>query len=389
MNKGRIIGFVAMAMVLCIFAGLGPQNSWAKVPKEISMTSYGVGSQAYVFSSGIAEGVQKVSGIKTRVIPAGNDIGRFLPLKTGEVDFGIFTGGTGWFVSHGCGDFAAKQFGPQPIRMLWRGGNLFIGYYTRADSGIKTLADLKGKRVAMVVGSTTINNLNTGGIVFGGLTLDDVTVVNMPSHGAAGKAVTDGAVDYHNFGTTGSRPMETAASPHGIHWFDMDPNAPGGAEGWKRFFEWAPWTSTALVTRYAGEEKGIKPFYGVTYPYNMWAVDTTPTETVYAYVKAIWESYDDYKNRHAELPFWNHENMVNIKGCYYPYHEGAIKLLKEKGVWTDELEQFQKTQLDNEKKRLALWEASKKEAKAKKIKVGSEEWKAFFWNQLIKAGLLQ
>jgi len=386
MRERTRTGSIMMTIIFLIFLTLNAQAGWAQTPKEVSMTSYGVGSQAYVFSAGIAEGVQKVSGIKTRVVPAGNDIGLFLPLKAGEVDFAIFTGGTGWFASHGAGDFAGAAYGPQPLRMLWRGGNLYVGYYSRGNAGLNKLGDLKGKRVAMVPGSTTINNLNTGALAFGGLKLEDVTIVNMPSHGAAGKAVVEGAVDMHNFGTTGSRPMEAAASPQGIYWFDMDIN---DKEAWKRYYEWAPWTLASLVTRYAGEEKGIKPFHAVTYPYNMWAMEMTPVDTVYAYAKAIWDSYDDYKGRHAELPEWNHENMANFSGCYYPYHEGAVKLLKEKGKWTDKHEAFQQTQLENERKRMALWEKSKKEATAKNIKIGGDEWKLFFWNQLIAANLLQ
>ena len=358
----------------------------AKAPKEVSITTYGVGSQAFVFSAGIAEGVQKVAGIKTRVVPAGNDVGRLLPLRAGEVDFCIVTGATGWFASHGTGDFAGAAWGPQPIRMAWRGGNLFVGYYTRGDSGIKKLSDLKGKRVPQVPGSATQNNMNQGALAFGGLTLKDCIAVNMPSHGAAGKAVVSGAVDFHNFGTTGSRPIECAASPHGIYWFNMDPK---DKKAWERYYSWCPWTEEALVTRYAGKEKGIKPFHAVTYPYNMWAWEKTPVDTIYAYAKAMWDSYDLYKSRHAELPHWNHENLANTKGCFYPYHKGVIKLLKEEGKWTAAHEKFQKTQLANEKKRMALWNETKKEAKAKKIKVGSKQWKKFWWDKLIEKGLLR
>ncbi len=378
--------YLAVA-VMCVFSllALAPMAQ-AKAPTEVSITTYGVGSQAFVFSAGIAEGVQKACGIKTRVIPAGNDVGRILPLKGGEVDFSIFTGATGWFVSHGTGDFAGEQWGPQPIRMAWRGGNLFVGYYTRGDSGIKSLSELKGKRVAQVPGSDTTNNLITGALAFGGLSLKDCIVVRLPSHGAAGKALVEGSIDFYEFGTTGSRPIECAASPHGILWFNMDPN---DKAAWARYLRLCPWTEEALVTRYAGKEKGIKPFHAVTYPYNLWAWQTTPVDTVYAFAKGMWDSYDIYKSRHAELVEWSHENLAATKGCFYPYHEGVIKLMKEKGLWTPVQEEFQKKQLDNEKKRMALWNEAKKEAGAKGIEIGSAQWKSFWWNKLIEKGLLR
>ncbi len=127
------------------------------------------------------------------------------------------------------------------------------------------------------------------------------------------------------------------------------------------------------------------------YPYNYWCWASTPVDTVYEYTKAMWEGYDMYKNAHAELPHWSHETLVDTTGCYYPYHDGVVKVMKEKGVWTAELEKFQQTQLENEKKRMALWNEAIKEAKAKKIKVasGSEEWASFWWDKLVTAGLLR
>ncbi len=352
--------------------------------KEVVLTSYGIGTQAYSFSVGIAEAVKKVSGITSRVIPAGGDMGRMMLLRAGEVDLAIATGGTGWFVTHGAADFAALEWGPQPLRMAWRGGNLYHGFYTRGDSGIKELSDLKGKRVAQIAGSPTINNLIKAGLAFGGLSLDDCKVIVFPSHGEGGKALSEGAIDFYQFGTTGGRPIETAASPHGIHWFELDPN---DDEAWERFWAYAPWTAKALIMRAAGYPEHPK-FNSEAYPYNIWAWDKTPVNVVYSYASAMWDGYDLYKDMHAELPHWNHEILVDSTGCYYPYHEGLIKLLKEKGVWTPELEKFQQEQISNEAKRMKLWEEALGEAEAKKIKIGSDEWKDFWWNKLLEAGLL-
>ena len=44
-------------------------------------------------------------------------------------------------------------------------------------------------------------------LAFAGLTLKDCKVKQFPSHGTAGKALTQGFIDLYSFGTTGSRPM--------------------------------------------------------------------------------------------------------------------------------------------------------------------------------------
>jgi len=384
--KKRIFSMVVFS--LCVLFMVAGTTALAAKPKQVSITAYGVGSQAYIFSAGIADAVNKVAGIKTNVIPAGTDVGRVLPMRSGEVEFTILTGATGWFVSHGTGDFAGPEWGPQPIRMAWRGGDLFVGVYTRGNSGIKKISDMKGKRVAVVPGAATLTHNVLGPLAFGGLYLEkgDFRVVQFPSHGAAAKAVTEGAADIYQFGTTGSAPMETAASLNGIHWFDLDPK---DEKGWERLWAFCPWGAKALVTRYAGKEKGHPSFHAMVYPYNIWCWDNTPLDTVYEYAKAMWEGYDIYKNVHAELPGWNHETLADTTGCFYPYHAGVVKLMKEKGVWTTKHEQFQQTQLDNEKKRMALWKVAQSEAKQKKIALDSPEWGKFWWDKLIAAGLLK
>lgn len=377
-----------VALSVCFLFLITGASALAQVPKEVSMTGYGVGSQAYIFSAGIADAVNKTAGIRTNIIPAGTDIGRILPMRAGEVEFTIATGATGWFISRGTGDFDPPEWGPQPIRMAWRGGNLYVGVYTRGDSGIKTLDDMRGKRVAVVPGAATLIHNVLGPLAFGGLYLEkgDFRTVSFPSHGAAAKAVTEGAVDFYQFGTTGAAPMETAASRHGIHWFDLDIKDDAG---WARLAEYSPWADRALVTRYAGQDQGHPPFHAMVYPYNIWTWAKTPVDTVYAYAKGMWDGYEIYKDVHAELPGWNRETLADPTGCYYPYHDGVVKLLKEKGVWTPELEAYQQAQLEAENKRMALWKVAQSEAKEKKIRVPSDEWSKFWWGRLIEEGLLK
>jgi hypothetical protein len=58
-------------------------------------------------------------------------------------------------------------------------------------------------------------------------------------------------------------------------------------------------------------------------------------------------------------------------------------------VWTNQLETYQQSQLEAEKKRMALWKVAQSEANDKKIKGGSPEWSKFWWDKLIEAGLLK
>lgn len=354
--------------------------------KDIAIISHDVGSQAFRFTVGIGEAVQKVSGIQTRVIPSGTDVGKMLALRGGEVDFALLPGSAAWFASHGTGDFSAPDWGPEPVRIAWRGQDLLIGFFTRGDSGIKKLSDLKGRRVPQVPGSVSLSNLIKGALAFDGLSLSDCTVVNVSGLGAMGEAVVEGAVDFSNFGTTGTPPMECDASPHGIYWFDLDPN---DKASWERLWEFCPYTDVGLADRYAGKEKGIKPFHVMVYPYVLTALESTSDDVVYAYAKAMWDSYDIYKAKDVELPYWSHEILTKTEGCFYPYHKGLIKFMKEKGIWTSDLDKFQQRQLDNQAKRIGLWKEALKEASTEKIKPGSAKFQTLWWNKLSKSRLLR
>lgn len=380
MEKRNALFFVVAFFCFFVFPIRGTAQE-----KPIVVSTHTVGSMAYVFTSAIAEAVEAKMGIKTRALPTGTDVSKMIPARSGDADFVVFTGGSGWSVTRGTGDFATEGWGPQPLQIGWRGGDLFVSIYTRGDSGIKKFSDLKGKRVAQVPGYPTINLLLKAALSYANLTLDDVKVVHLPSHHAAGKALTGGAIDVYAYGTTGSDPMETASSPHGIYWIPINPD---DKEACSRFLNFAPWVGFGPITRAAGLKPGDPPFIGLIYPYCYFVYERMGDDKIYSYAKGIWEGYDLYKNKTADLPFWDHKAVVSTVGGYYPYHRSLVKLLKEKGVWPAELEKHQQQQLANQAARIALWKKFLSEAAEKKLKIGSEEFKNAWWDKLREARLL-
>jgi hypothetical protein len=384
-TKWLSLGLSLVFFLSFAVTGFSQEKPKVQMPKVVIVSTHSVGSMAYVFTSAIAEAVEAKVGIKTRVLPSGTDVSKMIPVRSGEAHLVVFTTGSSWVVTRGASDFAAETWGPYPLQIVWRGGDLYTAVYTRGDTGIKKFSDLKGRRVGMVPGYPALNNNIKGALAYAGLTLKDVTVVQLPSHGAAGKALTAGTIDAYVYGTTGADPMETASTPHGIYWIPLDPN---DKEACNRFLEYVPWVGIGPVLRAAGMKPGDPPFIGLISPYCYYAHENLSEELVYLYAKGTWEGYDIYKNKTVDLAFWDHKAAVNTTGCYYPYHRGYIKLLKEKGVWTAELEEHQKKQVANQASRVALWKKFLAEAGEKKVKVGSEDFKNAWWDKLKEAGLL-
>ena len=91
----------------------------------------------------LAEAIQKNEGIKVKVVPAGTDKIKILPLNKNMMQLSLFTGAGQYYALMGLGVFADKEWDPQPLRLVFACPQGSIeGMMIRADSGIKTLADL-------------------------------------------------------------------------------------------------------------------------------------------------------------------------------------------------------------------------------------------------------
>ncbi len=388
MKKIWMVVFIAAMVPFFVSANGDSEDRAEGAPvTEVTLASFGPQTTFGSASIAIGNAVKETSGIRTNVTPAGNDTTRIMQVREKEAEFTVFAVSTGWMATHGTGQFAAKEWGPMKLRVAWRGGSYDTGFFTRGNSGINSVKDLKGKTISMLTGGLAQNQLMMGLVASAGYTMDDVETLYSSSYSQAFKAVTEGAADAFVGSPSSSLSIELAASKAGIKWFDLNEL---DDKAWRRFLNFAPWGVRGIPEKYAGKDKGHPEFGALAYNFGFWTWEDQDPQVVYEYAKAIWDSYDVYKENHPLLNRWTHETAANIDQQYWPFHEGYIKLLKEKGLWTEKHEAFQQKQLENEKKRLELWESALKEAKEKGIKVGSDEFQHWWWWDKLEAnGLLQ
>ncbi len=125
-----------------------------------------------------------------------------------------------FYAFEGVLGYASPDWGPQPLTALdLAGANNCVAMGVAANDGINTMQDLKGKRVGWVVGSPALQSNVRAFLAFGGLTTDDVQLVEEPSYGGAWQAFTNGQIDAMTAVTSGSGLIEqAAASPQGLKW---------------------------------------------------------------------------------------------------------------------------------------------------------------------------
>jgi TRAP transporter TAXI family solute receptor len=322
-----------------------------KLPKFITIASYPIGSLGTILATAFSDAIEKKTGIKTRPTPADTDVGRVLPVKKGEAQAAVLTAATVYFASNGLGEFGAKQWGPQRLRLVFAGNVIHHGLAVKVDSGIKTWADLKGKKVAFPPGlfALTVPAL----LAYGGLSKDDVTVVRAAGYTAGIKMVMEGSADACHACPVTPMMKEWESAPYGLRYLPMDSK---DQDAWEHMKKFAPFMASPIWADYGGLGEG-GPKWLAFYPYTLTSYNTIDKNVIYAIVKAMAEGYDLYKDvKKPSSGEWTLENTLTLKKpVYIPFHAGLIQYAKEKGKWTPELEAWQAKALKEEKKKIADW----------------------------------
>jgi uncharacterized protein len=366
-HSAVIAGVLAVtAVVLYASAPVGAQGSF-RMPRTLAWTAYDVGSAGYIQSASIGHAMQVKEKITLRVIPAGNDVSRQAPLAAGRVQFGAL-GGASFLSQEGVLDFSNTDWGPQQVRILgaaW--GEFNTGNVAAAgDAGIKTVFDLKGKRLAWVVGAPALNSNMEAFMACANLTWNDVKKVDFPSWGASARAVIEGTADAFIASTNSGLVYELAASPRKY----VAASVPSPKEDpacWGRLKKVAPHFEYHEASVGAGSISKETPHKGATYGYPIITTYASQNaDLVYHQTRMLYDLLPDYVAAHPGNNGFGLDRQV--LAWVMPYHEGAIRYFKEKGVWTAELEKHNNDLLKRQEALQAAWDKAIAEASEKKVK---------------------
>lgn len=211
------------------------------------------------------------------------------------------------------------------LRMI---ANLYpesIHLVVKKGSSIKSVADLKGKRVALdEPGSGTLVNARTVLAAYGVKESDIKPEYIKPNQ--AGDKLKDGALDAFFFvgGAPAGAIAELASSGAGI---ELVPLAGPQAEALRKSNPYL-----AVDTIPAGTYKDVPAVQTMAMGAQWVTSAKADTETVYQITKALYSkaAQDALAAGHAKGKFITKENAV--KGVGIPFHPGAEKFYKEAGV---------------------------------------------------------
>ena len=363
----RAANFSLALGLLIAFGGVAAAGG---LPKTFSWTAYGTTSSGYAVSVAIGNALAE-EGYKLRVKPAKNDISRMTPLRAGQVEFSAMGVGS-YQAQEGVLEFGKPAWGPQPVRLImmsWADTNTGL-VATAKDAGIRKASDMKGKRVAWVIGAPALNGNMEGWLAFGGLTWDDVHKVQVGGWKASIQGMIDGNIDAAIASTNSSMLHQLAGSPRGLHFFPAPHN---DKAAWSRLNGKAPWFAPHVATAGVGLSKD-NPLEGASYGYPILiAYESQDAQAVYDLVRLLHTKFDQYKNAHNSAIGFAMERQVFDWSL--PYHEGAVRYFKEIGVWKPAHQRNTDMLIKRQKVLAQAWK------KAKSMKSGGDDYLAFWMKE--------
>ena len=196
--KKLVLAVLAMATAVSLFAGCGggggdKKSAGGGEKKFINIATGGTSGTYYPLGGALADILNKnVKGANASAQSTGASVANINLLKEGKVDIAFVQNDISYYAVKGLEMFKGKE-----VKNLKALATLYpetIQIVTTAKTGVKTLADVKGKRVAVgAAGSGTEANARQI-LEAAGITYDDIKVQYL-SFGEAASALKDGNVD--------------------------------------------------------------------------------------------------------------------------------------------------------------------------------------------------
>ncbi len=289
--------------------------------KRFRIATAGTAGALYPMGVLMAETINKhLPQFRASAESSAGSVANLRNLHAGRVEWGISQGDMAWFAFRGMGPFKGKRM-PE-LRALFQTLPGWVQIFVRADSGIHSIRDFKGKKIS-------VGRAGSGGEVdsrlilkFYGLTYKDIKPQFL-SEKEGVEALKSRTID----GLIATHPLRSAA------FLDLTNSIK------VRMLELA---DDAFYKRYPFFEKGVIPpgtYKHIDYPVTsakIWVVMLTTTrapftaEDIYQLLKTIFDHRDEWKDAHAAVR--KYVKLSNaLRGLAIPLHPGAVKFYREKG----------------------------------------------------------
>ena len=267
---------------------------------------------------------RKTHGIRCSVESTGGSVYNLNTIRAGELDMGIAQSDWQYHAYHGTSKFAEQ--GPnKQLRAVFSVHPEPFTVVARADAGIKTFADLKGKRVN--VGNPGSGQRGTMEVVMEamGWTMSDFALVSELKAAEQSAALCDNKVDaiIYTVGHPNASIKEATTTCDSVV-------VPVTGPVIDKLIADNSYYRAATIPggMYRGNDQDIQTFgVGATFV----SSEAVPADIIYQVVRAVFENLDDFKRLHPAFANLDPKQMVK-DGLSAPLHDGAKRYYREAGL---------------------------------------------------------
>ena len=320
----RIKAILAAAAIIT-GAMLAPLQSAHSADKFITVGTGGIVGVYYPLGGAICRFVnagRKDHGLRCTVESTGGSVFNINAVMSGDMDIGFAQSDTQYYAMTGAGAFKDK---PQPkLRALFSVYPELFTLVTRQDANIRKFEDIKGKRIN--IGDPGSGSRSTMELVMKGfgISTTDLKLATELKFVEMAPALCDNKIDAFVFvaGHPNAIFQEAATSC-------ASSIASAAGPAIDKLVKDNPFYAKANVPgkMYKGTDNA-QPTFGVLA--TLVASADMPEQSAYTITKAVFDNFDDFRKLHPAIANITKESM--LEGNTVPFHPGALKYFREKGL---------------------------------------------------------
>lgn len=322
------IGLLTLIATICLALGLmvSPTPVVAKTT-FVTIGTGGITGVYYPTGGAIARIVnkkRKVYGIRCTVESTGGSVFNVNAVMSGDLEFGVVQSDRQFQAMKGLAEW--KDKGPQKdLRAVFTIHPESITLVAADDAGIKSINDLRGKRVNIGNPGSGQRQNSIDGLDNAGINYEkDLKAEGVKAAEAPG-LLQDGRIDafFYTVGHPSGAIKEATAGRRKVHFVPIT--------GVDKLLKKYPYYAKAHIPikLYPGatNTKDVSTF-GVKATFVTSA--KVPDRVVYAVTKEVFDNFEAFKKLHPAYQVLTKKNM--LEGMSAPIHPGAMKYYKEAGL---------------------------------------------------------
>lgn len=311
---------------LAAFAAAFALTAGSAQAQTISIGTSPVGSSNYALGNALGKVMTEQLDLKVRVVPFGGGQ-QVLPLiNSKELEMAISASSDAYFAFTGSGGpFKTPN---KNLRVIGTVFPYYLSWYVKKDSPYKTLADLKGKKIAAGFTANSAQHLSyqTTMAAFG-VKPEDFDGVPVP-HVVRGAAdFMQGKIEASTFAIGAGKMAEADAKVGGIRWLSM----PKDEAAQKRVKALMPGAFIDTIEPSKALVGVVGPTNVLNHDYLVMAGTQMSDDDAYKIAKMLYEQQPKLVAISKIYARYKKQNLGRDHGI--PFHPGAIKFYKEAGIW--------------------------------------------------------